>query len=109
MRLCETAAERELQDSLAELYSIITTLEGLEKAYIRDSVAEDEYTELCTRLLKQYKSSLSNDQVALAFGDLDSFQREWDVSTDDLARVLSIDGLPARQRATEGQLAGHDR
>lgn len=80
VKLSETAAERDLQDSLAEIYSIIITLDGLEKAYIKDSIPETEYTELCNRLLKQYKSNLNDENVARAFVDLETFKREWDVS-----------------------------
>ena len=79
LKLSETAAEKDLNDSLAEIYSIIITLDGLEKAYIKDSVPEREYTEICGRLLKQYKSNLSDDTVARAFVDLESFKRHWDV------------------------------
>lgn len=79
IKLSSTAAERELNDSLAEIYSIIITLDGLEKAYIKDSIPEAEYTEICSRLLKQYKSNLSDDTVARVFVDLETFKREWDV------------------------------
>lgn len=57
------------------------TLDGLEKAYIKDVVTEAEYTETCTRLLKQYKSSLGDDTVASEFVDLETFKRTWGVST----------------------------
>lgn len=83
VKLSTTSAERDLNDSLAEIYSIVVTLEGLEKAYLKDSIAEADYTETCSRLLKQYRSNLANEAVARAFGDLDSFQRECEV------RVLS--------------------
>lgn len=79
MKLSETAAERDLNDSLAEIYSIIITLDGLEKAYIKDSIPEGEYTDLCGRLLKQYKSNLSDENVAREFVDLETFKRTWDV------------------------------
>lgn len=55
------------------------TLDGLEKAYIKDAVTETEYTETCTRLLKQYKSSLGDDAVAREFVDLETFKRMWEV------------------------------
>lgn len=80
VKLANSAAERDLYESLAEIYSIIVTLDALEKAYLKDSIAEDEYTETCSRLLKQYKSNLSDESVARAFGDLDSFKDEWSVS-----------------------------
>lgn len=74
-----SAKERDLYDSLAEIYSIITTLDGLEKAYIKDSVTEAEYTETCSRLLKQYSSNLSDEGVRREFVDLETFKKEWNV------------------------------
>lgn len=79
MKLSTTAAERDLYDSLAEVYSIIITLDGLEKAYIRDSIPENEYTELCNRLLNQYKSILKDETVSREFADLETFKSKWDV------------------------------
>jgi ESCRT-I complex subunit VPS28 len=79
VKLATTNAERDLYDSLAEIYSIIVTLDALEKAYLKDSITEADYTGTCSRLLKQYKSNLANETVARAFGDLDSFTREWHV------------------------------
>lgn len=80
VKLAETASERDLIDSLAELYSIIITLDGLERHYTKDSIVESEYTEICSRLLKQYKSILKDETVAREFGDLERFKREWNVS-----------------------------
>jgi ESCRT-I complex subunit VPS28 len=80
VKLSTTSAERDLYDSLAEIYSIIVTLDAIEKAYLKDSITEDEYTETCSRLLKQYKSHLADEAVAKEFGDLESFKREWGVS-----------------------------
>ncbi len=79
VKLSSNAAERDLYDSLAEIYSIIITLDGLEKAYIKDSIPEAQYTEICNRLLKQYRSTLKDDNVMREFVDLDTFKAEWDV------------------------------
>lgn len=79
VKLSETAAQQDLNDSLAEIYSIIITLDGLEKAYIKDSISESDYTDICSRLLKQYKSNLSDESVSRVFVDLETFKREWDV------------------------------
>lgn len=81
VKLADSAAERDLVDSLAEIYSIIRTLDGLEKAYIKDALPETEYTEICSKLLKQYKSILNDESVAREFVDLDTFCRSWDVCT----------------------------
>jgi ESCRT-I complex subunit VPS28 len=79
VKVADSAAERDLLDSLAEIYSIIRTLDGLEKAYIKDAVTETEYTEMCSKLLKQYKSILSHDTVSNEFVDLETFSRRWEV------------------------------
>jgi ESCRT-I complex subunit VPS28 len=79
VKLAESAAERDLYESLAEIYSIIVTLDALERAYLRDSIKESEYTETCDRLLRQYKSNLADETVSVAFGDLERFKAEWDV------------------------------
>ncbi|MCJ1380647.1 Vacuolar protein-sorting-associated protein 28 [Xylographa soralifera] len=73
-------AERELLDSLAEIYSIVVVLDDLERAYTRDSVSETEYTDICSRLIKQYNSALSDERVRREFVDLESFKKEYDVS-----------------------------
>lgn len=75
----DTPTERDLVDSLAEIFSIIRTLDGLERAYIKDAVTESEYTEMCTKLLKQYRSILNEENVAKEFESLEDFVREWDV------------------------------
>lgn len=80
MKLTNSATERDLVDSLAEIYSIIRTLDGLEKAYIKDALPENEYSEMCSKLLKQYKSILNDENVSREFVDLDTFCRKWDVS-----------------------------
>ena len=79
VKLADSSAERELVDSLAEIYSIIRTLDGLEKAYIKDALPEKEYSDMCSKLLKQYKFNLTDDSVSHEFGDLDTFCRKWDV------------------------------
>jgi len=94
VKLSTTSAERDLHDSLAEIYSIIITLDALEKGYLKDSISEADYTETCSRLLKQYKSNLADETVARAFGDLETFKREWDMECPRATERLRI-GLPA--------------
>ncbi|KAL6713844.1 Vacuolar protein-sorting-associated protein 28 [Lecanora helva] len=94
VKLSETASERDLNDSLAEIYSIIITLDGLEKAYIKDSIPETEYTDLCGRLLKQYKSNLSDETVARDFVDLETFKHKWDIECPRATERLRVN-LPA--------------
>ncbi|EDN05571.1 vacuolar sorting-associated protein [Histoplasma capsulatum] len=93
VKLSSSSAERDLFESLAEIYSIILTLDGLEKAYIKDAITESEYTETCARLLKQYKSSLSDETVAKGFVDLDTFKRTWGLECPRATERLRI-GVP---------------
>lgn len=43
VKLSTTSQQRELNESLAEIFSIIVTLDFLEKAYIKDSINQEEY------------------------------------------------------------------
>ncbi|MCJ1343976.1 Vacuolar protein-sorting-associated protein 28 [Peltigera leucophlebia] len=124
IKLSSNAAERDLYDSLAEIYSIIITLDGLEKAYIKDSIPEAEYTDICNRLLKQYRSTLHDDNVMREFVDLDTFKAEWEIecpraterirvnlpatiadpSSSSLPPNSSISAQPARSTASGSQI-----
>ncbi|KAJ5625174.1 Vacuolar protein sorting-associated VPS28 N-terminal [Penicillium lagena] len=105
VKLSSSSAERDLHESLAEIYSIIVTLDGLEKAYIKDVVTEAEYTETCTRLLKQYKSSLGDESVAREFVDLETFKRTWGLECPRATERLRI-GLPATVEQASHSAAG---
>lgn len=80
VKLADTRAERDLQDSLAEIFSILVTLDELEKAFLKDAIPEADYTEICERSLKQYKSILADETVMNAFVGIEEFKAEWDVS-----------------------------
>lgn len=107
VQLADTAAERDLYESLAEVYSIIITLDALEKAYLRDSINEAEYTETCDRLLRQYKSNLAAESVQAAFGDLESFKAEWGVRAPIVRLDIAVcaDGIAARSAQSHGATA----
>lgn len=113
VKLADSATERDLIDSLAEIYSIIRTLDGLEKAYQKDALRENEYTEMCTKMIKQYQSILSDKSVEREFGSLEGFMREWDVCTafDIIVwRILLADGEKIQcPRAAETLRAGLPR
>ena len=90
VKLSTNPSERDILDSLAEIYSIVVALDGLEKAFNKDSITDAEYTELCTRLLKQYKGNLSEERVSTEFGDLESFKAKWNVSNALLVLVRRL-------------------
>ena len=79
VKLSNNNRERDLHDSLAEIFSIIVTLDQLEKAFLKDAIPAAEYTEICDRSLKQYKSILSDEAVERAFVGLEEFKAQWGV------------------------------
>lgn len=101
VKLPNSSSERDILDSLAEIYSILIALEGLEKAFNKDSVTDAEYTELCSRLIKQYKGNLSDDRVLAQFKDSDHFRAEWNVDCPRAAERVKV-GLPATMINTAG-------
>lgn len=52
----EEQQRRERLASHADLFSIIHTVEALEKAYVRDSIPADDYTDACRKLIGQFKT-----------------------------------------------------
>lgn len=62
VRLSKNPREREKYDNLAELFAVLSTLQCLEKAYIRDAVGAKEYTANCKKLLVQYKAAFKQVQ-----------------------------------------------
>jgi ESCRT-I complex subunit VPS28 len=94
-KLSVAPAQRALYDSLAEIYALITTLDYVEKAYLKDSIAADAYSTVCTRLLSQYQALISGDPVVSeAFGDLESFRRRYGVDCAAAMRRIEA-GSPA--------------
>jgi len=94
VKLADTRAERDLQDSLAEIFSIIVTLDELERAFLKDAIPEADYTEICERSLKQYKSLTSDEVVAKAFVGLEEFKAEWDLEVPRATERLKA-GMPS--------------
>ncbi|KAL2126460.1 hypothetical protein VTI74DRAFT_874 [Chaetomium olivicolor] len=94
VKLAETRAERDLQDSLAEIFSIIVTIDELEKAFLKDAIPEADYTEICERSLKQYKSLVADETVAKAFVGLEEFKAEWDLEVPRATERIRV-GMPS--------------
>jgi ESCRT-I complex subunit VPS28 len=92
VRLDETPKERTWYDNLSELYSIIMTMEQLEKAWLRDACTADEYTPACAKLISQFdiaKGMVVSDGYALA-----QFLSEFQIQCKAAMDRFSI-GVPA--------------
>lgn len=95
IKLFESATERKRYEELADLYSIIKTTESIEAAYSRDAIGESEYSEICKRLLAQFKTTESALIAAGAIESVETFIKCFNIdcprAMDRLVRV----GVPA--------------
>jgi ESCRT-I complex subunit VPS28 len=60
VKLWNDKRERELLESLADLYAIIKATEKLERAYVRDLVSAADYEADCLKLISQFNSLSSS-------------------------------------------------
>lgn len=95
VKMHETVSERKRYEELADLYSIFRTTEFVEALYVEDAVSEKEYTELCSRLIAQFKTVESALLAAGMIQSVEEFTRVYGVDCprafDRLIRV----GVPA--------------
>ena len=88
-------SERDQLEDLADLYSIIRTTNSLEVAFSRDAVSLNEYNELCTRLISQYKTT---EQALVSSGSIengDSFFKNYASNYQRAYERLVKTGVPA--------------
>lgn len=76
VKLFRHAREREKYDNMADLFALMSTLQNLEKAYVRDCVTPQEYTAACSKLLVQYKVAFKLVQGE-EFPTIDSFVKKF--------------------------------
>lgn len=93
VKLHTTVKQRELYESLAEIHSIIVTLDYLEKGFLRDSISHGDYTQTCLRLIAQFNGILKNDAVTKEFSSLDEFQKRYGVDYELGIARLKV-GIP---------------
>ncbi|WFD21881.1 Vacuolar protein-sorting-associated protein 28 [Malassezia equina] len=97
-KLYHTSQEREDYDNMATLFSLITTLEFLERAYVRGAVLEEAYTEQCTRLLAQSKTVIpllaQSTSTVPHFSSVEAFMRHYHMDHPAAAHRLAL-GVPA--------------
>lgn len=95
VKLHESVSERKRYEELADLYSIFRTTEFVEAVYVEDTISEKEYTELCSRLIAQFKTVESALLAAGVIDSVEGFTKAYGVDCprayDRLIRV----GVPA--------------
>ena len=75
VRLYDNARQREEIDNRANVYSLIQTIQALEKAYIKDAVTPHDYTKQCNVLLVQFNAAFK--LIKEKFPDLESFSKKY--------------------------------
>lgn len=75
IKLFNMPHERERYDNMADCFSLINTIQCLEKAYIKDAVTSREYTAACSKLLTQFKAAFK--QIDKEFKTVEDFLRKY--------------------------------
>jgi len=101
VRLYKTAKERRRYEDMADLYAVVKTTQHLEKAYIRDCVNADEYTEACSRLISQFKT---NEKALDGINTLD-FINEYTMDCPLAVERLLTAGVPATVMHSTGRVS----
>jgi ESCRT-I complex subunit VPS28 len=95
VKLAETSTERKRLEEQADLYSIIRTTESVEAAYSRDAITESEYTEVCNRLLSQFKTTESALLASGAIKSIEHFMHLYSIDCPRALHRLVVVGVPA--------------
>ncbi|XP_078180955.1 vacuolar protein sorting-associated protein 28 homolog 1-like [Carex rostrata] len=93
VRLWHDKRERELLDSLADLFAIIKTTEKLEKAYIRDLVPSDSYESECLKLIAQFRTLSAS--IASSVPSIERFAEAYKLDCPHALNRLITSGVPA--------------
>lgn len=96
IKLATNARERDTYDTLSVIFSILVSLEFLERAYVRDSITLEPYQERCARLISQYHAATPSLTGSTEFGSLEDFCTRYHLSYP-LASARLKDGKPAGQ------------
>ena len=89
MRLYDSAGNGK-SIRIADLHCIIKATEHLERAYVRDAVGKEEYTEACAKLIAQFKGA------RVVVGDVHEFIREYKVECPRAMNRLLREGVRNR-------------
>ena len=94
VKLASNTRERDIYDTLSVIFSILVSLEFLEKAYVRDTVSLEIYQDRCSKLISQYQSGTATLSGSPEFGSLEDFCLKYKLSYP-LATARLKEGKPA--------------
>jgi len=112
VKLYSNTKEREMYENMADLYSIIKTVEHLEKAFIRDSISATDYTPACYKLIAQFKTAqqLIKESAPDLLKFVEEYRLDCKVALDRLEKgypattehpVVPVDTIPATKNVAE--------
>lgn len=87
-------------DNLAEIYSLIISIDHVERAYIRDTLGPSDYNEIMARFLSQYNKYVQDPITASAFTNLDTFVSRYRMEASTGVQRIRI-GIPATSEAID--------
>jgi len=93
IKLYTTTAERQKIDQMADLYSLIKTVQHLETAYTRDAVSEEKYTNTCKKLISKFKTLKA--ACSQLVPNIDKFITEYHMDCKAARHRLLRVGVPA--------------
>ena len=89
----DLSKEKQKYNKLADLYSIIITVEHLEIVWARGCCEDDVYTQHCQKLITRYKSVLP--MIEPYYPKIDVFFKEYCKDCHAAMNRLVVQGVPA--------------
>lgn len=97
IELYSSSKERQHYDDLANLFSIITATEHLERAYALDSITQEEYTRECNKLISQFRLA---EKAALQGTTVEDFMALYQMDCPRAAERLLRLGVPEPMKSS---------
>lgn len=98
----DLSKEKTKYNKLADLFSIIVTVERLEIVWARGCCDDDAYTHQCTKLITRYKAILTS--VDAYYPDMNAFFKEYCPDCHAARNRLVVQGVPATQFHSTGKV-----
>lgn len=102
VRLYENARQREEYDNRANVFSLIKTIEALEKAYLKTAITPDQYTTSCNLLLDQFNAAFR--LVKESFDDVQAFTKKYMLNCPSAMERIK-EGRPSTIRDNRGNIS----
>lgn len=99
--LFDSSKERKTFENLADLYTIITATEHLERAYAQDAITQSEYASECNKLISQFKIA---EKAALGSNGMttETFMQIYQMDCPRAADRLLRMGVPEPLKTSDG-------